>query len=109
MKILIDENLPRKLVGALRAEGHEVESVHTLQRQGVDNGALYALACLEYDLCFTRDSGFAHNARQGPPPQRLKLLRVVLAQQRQDDFVRSSSPSFAPHAGPITATAMTGR
>ena len=29
MKILFDENLLRKLVGALREEGHEVESVHT--------------------------------------------------------------------------------
>ena len=27
MKILLDENLPRKLVAALRAEGHAAESV----------------------------------------------------------------------------------
>ncbi|MEI7936868.1 MAG: DUF5615 family PIN-like protein [Verrucomicrobiota bacterium] len=45
MRILLDENLPRKLVNALRAEGHEVESVHTLRMQGLDNGALYQLAC----------------------------------------------------------------
>ncbi len=41
MKILLDENLPRKLIAALRAEGHEVESVHTLRMQGLDNGRLY--------------------------------------------------------------------
>lgn len=87
MKILIDENLPRLLVEALRREGHEAESVHTLHQQGIDNGRLYALACREYDLCFTRDAGFAHNARQGPNPGRLKLLRVALPQQRQDEFV----------------------
>ena len=32
MKILLDENLPRKLVAALRAEGHEVESAETAVR-----------------------------------------------------------------------------
>ena len=38
MKIFLDENLPRKLVDVLRAEGHEVESVHTLHLQGLANG-----------------------------------------------------------------------
>ena len=88
MKILIDENLPRKLVEALQAEGQEADSVHTLHQQGIDNGRLYALACREYDLCFTRDAGFIHNARQGAPPVRLKMLRVVIPQQAQDEFVK---------------------
>jgi hypothetical protein len=44
VKILLDENLPRKLVAALRAEGHEVELVHTLRMQGLDNGKLYKFA-----------------------------------------------------------------
>lgn len=88
MKVLIDENLPRKLVDALQSEGHEAESVHTLHQQGVDNGALYSLACREYDLCFTRDAGFVHNARQGVPPTRLKLLHVLIPQQVQDEFVK---------------------
>jgi predicted nuclease of predicted toxin-antitoxin system len=78
VKVLLDENLPRKLVDALRAAGHEAESVHTLHQQGIDNGRLYTLACRDYDVCFTRDVGFVHNARQGPPPARLKLLRVTL-------------------------------
>jgi predicted nuclease of predicted toxin-antitoxin system len=30
VKILLDENLPYKLVAALRAEGHETQSVHSL-------------------------------------------------------------------------------
>ena len=41
MKILLDENLPQKLVAALRRGGYEVESVHTLRLQGLDNGKLY--------------------------------------------------------------------
>ena len=87
MKILLDENLPRKLVAALRAEGHEVESVHTLRLQGLENGKLYEFACASFDLCFTRDVGFANIVRQGPPPARLKLLRVTVRQKPQDEFV----------------------
>jgi hypothetical protein len=82
------------LVDALRAEGHEAESVHTLHQQGIDNGRLYALACRDYDLCFTRDAGFVHNARQAAPPERLKLVRVTLPQQRQDDFTKGFIARF---------------
>jgi predicted nuclease of predicted toxin-antitoxin system len=94
VKILLDENLPRKLVAALRAEGHEVESVHTLQLQGLANGSLYEFACDSFDLCFTRDAGFAHNVRQGLPASRLKLLRVTLRQRPQDEFVSDFVSAF---------------
>ncbi len=87
MRILLDENLSRKLLAALRAEGHEVESVHTLRLLGLENGKLYEFARDSFDLCFTRDAGFANNVRQGAPPSRLKLLRVTLAQKPQDEFV----------------------
>jgi predicted nuclease of predicted toxin-antitoxin system len=87
LKILLDENLPRKLVAALRTEGHEVESVHTLRLQGLENGKLYGFARDSFDLCFTRDAGFANNVRQGKLPSRLKLLRVTLSQKPQDEFV----------------------
>ena len=53
MKILLDENLPRKLVTALRAEGHEVESVITLRMQGLDNGRLYQFAIQNF-ACVSR-------------------------------------------------------
>lgn len=46
MKILLDENMPRKLLGALIAEGQEVDSVKSLKLQGIDNGALYHWLCL---------------------------------------------------------------
>jgi predicted nuclease of predicted toxin-antitoxin system len=87
VKILLDENLPRKLVTALRAEGHDVESIHTLRLQGLDNGKLYEFARDSFDICFTRDVGFANNVRQGAPPSRLKLLRVTVQQKPQDEFV----------------------
>ena len=87
MKTLIDENLPLKVAPALREIGHEADSVHTLQKLGIENGALYRLACEEYDMCFTRDHGFAHNIRRGSAPQRLRLIQVTLPQKPQDKFV----------------------
>lgn len=94
MNILLDENLPRRLKAVLRAEGHHVESVDSLMLRGISNGRLYQLACAEFDLFFTRDAGFAHNARQQPAPARLRLLRVTLPQLRQDDFVASFVTAF---------------
>jgi predicted nuclease of predicted toxin-antitoxin system len=87
VKILLDENLPRKLVVALRAEGHSVESVHTLKMQGLDNGKLYRFALDNFDICFTRDFGFINNVRQSNAPATFKLLRVTLPQKPQDEFV----------------------
>ena len=94
MKILLDENLPRKLVAALRAEGHAADSVHTLKMQGLDNGRLYEFALQNFDLCFTRDFGFTHNATQGKAPGNFKLLRVVLEQKPQDEFVSDFLEQF---------------
>jgi predicted nuclease of predicted toxin-antitoxin system len=94
VKILLDENLPRKLVAALRAEGHEVESVHSLRMQGLDNGKLYQFAIQSFDMCFTRDFGFINNVRQGTPPAKFKLLRVTLPQKPQDEFVADFISAF---------------
>ena len=94
MKILLDENLPRKLVAALRAEGHEVESVITLRMQGLDNGRLYQFAVLNFEVCFTRDFGFIHNVRQGKAPEKFKLLRVTLEQKPQDEFIKDFIATF---------------
>jgi predicted nuclease of predicted toxin-antitoxin system len=94
VKILLDENLPRKLVAALRAEGHEVESVHTLRMQGLDNGKIYRFAVQNFDICFTRDVGFANNVRQSKAPTGFRLLRVTLPQKPQDEFVTDFVSAF---------------
>jgi predicted nuclease of predicted toxin-antitoxin system len=94
VKILLDENLPRKLIAALRDEGHQVESVHTLRMQGLDNGSLYQFARVNFELCFTRDVGFANNVRQGPAPPGFKLLRVTLPQKPQNEFVSDFMQAF---------------
>lgn len=87
MRILLDENMPRKLQNALVVEGHEVHSVRSLRLDGIDNGALYELATREYDLCFTRDAEFASRVRESGTTTRLKLIRVVIPQTRQEEFV----------------------
>lgn len=87
MRILLDENMPRKLQKALIAEGHEVHSVRSLRLDGIENGALYELATQEYDLCFTRDAEFANRVSQLKASTRLKLLRVLIPQTRQEEFV----------------------
>jgi len=95
VKILLDENLPQKLVTALRAKGHETESVHTLRMEGLDNGRLYQFAIQNFEVCFTRDFGFIHNVRQSPPPMKFRLLRVTLPQKPQDEFVADFISTFA--------------
>ena len=87
VKILLDENMPESLVGALNDLGHEVDSVNRLKLKGLDNGTLYRQVAVDYDLCFTRDAGFVHNVRQMRDPSRVKVLRVVVPQQRIEAFV----------------------
>jgi len=94
VRILLDENMPRKLLAALAAEGHEVDSVKSLQLQGIDNGALYEFAASNYDLCFTRDAEFSRRVRSSSPAARLKLVHVVIPQTRQDEFVQQFLVAF---------------
>ena len=73
MKILLDENMPESLLRALERLGHEADSVNHLKLKGLDNGTLYRQVAGAYDLCFTRDSGFAHNVRQMRDPSHVKV------------------------------------
>ena len=74
--------MPESLVGALENLGHEVDSVNHLRLKGLDNGTPYREVAVNYDLCFTRDVGFAHNIRRMRDPSQVKVLRVVVPQQR---------------------------
>ncbi len=94
MKILLDENIPRKLRAVLTADGHEVESVRSLRLDGIDNGTLYQLATREYDLCFTRDAEFAKRAQESTTATHLKLLRVLIPQTKQAEFVQQFLAAF---------------
>jgi hypothetical protein len=41
----------------------------------------------EYDLCFTRDAEFANRVSESRTATRLELLRVIIPQTRQEEFV----------------------
>jgi len=87
MKVLLDENMPESLLLALRRFGHQVDSINGLGLKGIDDVTMYREVIKDYDLCFTRDVGFAHNVRQVREEINGKLLRVVLPQQRSEQFV----------------------
>ena len=86
--------MPESLVAALARLGHQVDSVNQLKLKGIDNGTLYRQVAADYDLCFTRDVGFAHNVRQMGEPSRVKLLRVTVPQQRVEAFVPAFIDAF---------------
>ena len=92
------EDSPRRkyasqIVNALTVEGHQVDSIKSLQLQGIDNGALYEFAVANYDLCFTRDAEFSKRV-QAKPVARLKLVHVMIPQTRQDEFVEAFLVAF---------------
>lgn len=94
MKILLDENMPESLMPALRRLGHQVDSINRIGYKGIADMALYREVAKDYDLCFTRDIGFAHNVRQMRAQAGVKLLRVTLPEQRTALFVPRFIQSF---------------
>ncbi|HWZ31589.1 MAG TPA: DUF5615 family PIN-like protein [Bryobacteraceae bacterium] len=87
MNILVDENIPRMTVDALRLAGHDVKDVRGTNTEGSADQDLWEIACTERRLFVTTDKGFTeyrstlHNGilvvrlRQ---PNRLKIHRSVL-------------------------------
>lgn len=69
MKILIDENLPRKLAGYL--EDHECRTVVECGWSGKKNGELLALADPLFDVFLTLDKNL-------PYQQNLESVRVAV-------------------------------
>ncbi len=69
MRILLDEDLPRRL--AKHLEGHEVSTVQRNGWSGVKNGKLLALAATEFDVFLTMDSNLEYQ-------QNLKTLPVAV-------------------------------
>jgi predicted nuclease of predicted toxin-antitoxin system len=69
MKVLIDENLPRKLAGHLT--GHECRTVAECGWAGKKNGELLSLAEDQFDVLLTLDKNI-------PYQQDLKLGRIAI-------------------------------
>jgi predicted nuclease of predicted toxin-antitoxin system len=68
MKVLIDENLPRKLADHLK--GHECRTVAECGWAGKQNGELLSLAGTEFEVLLTLDKNI-------PYQQDLKLGRIA--------------------------------
>jgi hypothetical protein len=73
---------------------NQVHSMNHLKLKGLDNGTLYRQVAVHYDLCFTRDAGFAHNVRRMRVPSQVKVLRVIVPQQRTESFVAAFIETF---------------
>jgi predicted nuclease of predicted toxin-antitoxin system len=58
MKILVDENIPRLTVDALRALGHDVKDVRGTAQQALSDPALWQIASVDGRLLLTTDKGF---------------------------------------------------
>ena len=94
MKIFLDENMPEKLLPTLRAEGHGIESVHSIGIVGTKNGELYKVVRDQYDLLFTKDFAFNEWAKRSKEDDRIKFVLVTLPQKAQDSFVAEFIEKF---------------
>jgi len=81
-------------VAALRAEGHEVESVHTLRLEGLENGRLFQNRPRQLRPVLHSDRGFVNNVRDDAQLSRLRMLRVTLPQKPQDAFILDFVSAF---------------
>ncbi|MGN6182659.1 MAG: DUF5615 family PIN-like protein [Thermoanaerobaculia bacterium] len=59
MRILLDENLPQRLVAALRILGHDVEHVTLRELRGATDPDVRALSDREERVLITQDIAFA--------------------------------------------------
>lgn len=64
MKIIVDENLPRRLCGWLDARGYSATHVRDIGLAGVSDAAVWAHALLQGAAIVSRDSDFIDIARR---------------------------------------------
>src|ERR1043165_1861928 len=60
MNIIVDENIPRSTVDALRAMGHTVIDVRGTQAEGSSDDTLWRTAQEAQAILITTDKGFVH-------------------------------------------------
>ena len=78
MRVLLDENLPRRLKWSLdSALVEEATTVSERGWSGVKNGALIALAAQEFDVLITMDRGLPHQQNLEGIDLCLIVLRAV--------------------------------
>lgn len=83
MRILLDENLPRKLVGHL--SGHECRTVVECGWSGKRNGELLALAEAQFDVLLTLDKNLPY--QQDLSSGRIAVMIVRARSNRIQDLL----------------------
>jgi predicted nuclease of predicted toxin-antitoxin system len=83
MRILLDEDLPRRLAELL--VGHEVSTVKRSGWSGVKNGKLLSLAASEFDVLLTMDQNLEF--QQNLPDLPIAVLVVQAASNRMEQLV----------------------
>lgn len=83
MRILLDEDLPRRLAELL--VGHEVSTVQRSGWTGVKNGKLLALAAPEFDVLVTMDQNLEFQQNIAALP--IAVLVVEAASNRLEHLV----------------------
>ena len=83
MRILIDENLPRKLAGHM--DGHDCRTVSECGWSGTKNGALLALADPAFDVLLTLDKNLPY--QQDLKTVRIAVLIIRARSNRMQDLV----------------------
>ncbi len=61
MKIIVDENIPRMTVRALRVMNHDVRDIRGTPEEGMQDDALWEMAQREERLLITTDKGFTQH------------------------------------------------
>jgi predicted nuclease of predicted toxin-antitoxin system len=75
MRILLDEDLPRRL-GAL-LNGHEVSTVQRCGWSGVKNGKLLALAATQFEVFLTMDGNLEFQQNLATLPVAVLVIEAV--------------------------------
>lgn len=75
MRILLDEDLPRRLASHLSA--HEVSTVQRCGWSGVKNGKLLALASAHFDVFLTMDSNLEFQQNLATLPIAVLVIQAV--------------------------------
>ena len=89
MRILLDEDLPRRLCVLL--EGHDATTVQRCGWAGVKNGKLLALAASRFDVFATMDQNLEHQQNLVTLP--IALL-VVAAHSNRIEHLRPLLPEI---------------
>ena len=107
MRVLLDENVPRKLKYRFAPE-HEVRTVQETGWAGLLNGALLRAAAAEFDAFLTLDRGLAYQQDVSA-----LALRVVVVRARSNTYpdLLPLVPAIADalgHARPGTVSYVSG-